>query len=459
MSFSNTVRLSLISTLVASMLGCAPHSQQDYEDRVTQSLDQIKTWSNQKPNEAVKVTSITDLMSIPELNQLIDHAMSNNPSIQQTALALQIAYAQKQESESDQLPTADFNFDANKDKDSEAEFSSELSVSWELDIWLKASDNKAAAYSSMLSSAADFQAAKDTLAADIMRQWLKISLYEQLIIVEQDRLSSIQTNETFVLQRYRKGLGDLEDLDNVRTNNESTQATMAEYKQALDSSNRALKVLLGELGESTVPDIPAQFPSVVTPLTELPSQDLARRPDLRAAFANIQSQQYITQVAYKDMLPSLSLTAALKDSSTNLSDSLLVSPLWSLLGQISAPLFRGGQLKAAAEIEALTTEKTFWAYQETLLTAVNEVEEALSQESALELQQTHLQAALDSALRSETNYQDKYRQGLVDMLDLLSIQQQTYDTKIQLLQAIHDRLSNRVDLGLALGLGVTNENK
>lgn len=459
MELRGSLHTSAISLLIAGLLGCATHTQEDYQERVSQSLEQLNTWSVNNAPQAVQTTKITDLITIPELDKLIGQALAESPSLQQTALALKIAYAQKREAGADQLPSAELDLSGSKDEGSDTQYSTELSISWELDVWQKIADNKAAASASLRSSLADYQAAKDTLAADMMRQWLKINLYQQLVAIEQRRLATQQNNEIFITERYRKGLGELEDLDSAHTSSESTQATIAEYQETLASTRRDLKVLLGQLGKNNLPDIPATFPEVVLPLADMPQQDLAHRPDLIAAYADIEAQQYNTQVAYKAMLPSLSLSATLSDSASNLSDSLLTSPLWNILGQLSAPLFKGGKLKAEAEIEALTTEKTFWAYQETLLNAVNEVEDALSQEQALERQQIHLRSALDSARRSETNYQNKYRKGLVDMLELLTVQQQTYDTEIQLVQITYDRLSNRIDLGLALGLGVTNEVK
>ncbi len=292
-----------------------------------------------------------------------------------------------------------------------------------------------------------------------MRQWLMINLYQQQVHIETQRLELLQRNEKVVTERYCQGLGGLEDRDSALTNMESTRATLAEYQETLASARRDLTTLLGQLGSQDPLIIPAQFPTVLLSLAHFPEQDLARRPDLIAAYANIEAQQYTTQVAYKAMLPSLSFSAALSDSDHRLSDSLLTSPLWSILGQLTAPLFQGGKLKAEAEMEALTTEQVFWAYQETLLTAVNEVESAFGQEQALERQQQHLRLALDSAQRSSANYLDKYRKGLVDILELLTIQQQTYDIEIKLAQVTYNRLSNRIDLGLALGLGVKNEDQ
>lgn len=457
MKLSNSLRFSVISLLLASMAGCAMFSQQDFDTRVAQSLEPLSVWSISNSAQAQRAMTLIDLISIPELEQIINQAMDHNPSVQQTAFALQIAYAQQRQVGADQLPSLGLNINASDEEQSERQFNTELSVSWELDIWQKIADSKAASSAQLASSAADYQAAKDALAASIMRQWLSISLYQQKVRIEQQRLVSLDANQTFVSERYRKGLGGLEDLDSAKSSSESTKATIAEYQEALAAAQRNLKVLLGQLGDYSLPEIPDQFPQVILPLADVPDQDLARRPDLIAAFADIQAQQYTTQVAYKAMLPSLSLSAALSDTATHLSDSLLTSPLWSILGQVTAPLFQGGRLKAEAQIEALKTEQTFWAYQETLLNAVNEVEDALSQEQALERQQQHLGLALESVRRSEASYQDKYRMGLVDILNLLTAQQQVYDIEIQLAQVTYNRLSNRVGLGLALGLGVINE--
>ncbi|WP_154115509.1 TolC family protein [Vibrio cincinnatiensis] len=459
MMSSHWLRLSAVSLLIAGLIGCATHSQQTYQARVSESLEQLTAWSVIDTEPAIDMVSITELIDIPELKQWIDRALEHNPSLQQTALALKIAYAQKQQIASDQLPSAELTLSGEKEEHSHSQYNTELSVSWELDIWQKIADGKAAASANLRSRAADYQAAKNTLAASIMRQWLMINLYQQQVHIETQRLELLQRNEKVVTERYRQGLGGLEDRDSALTNMESTRATLAEYQETLASARRDLTTLLGQLGSQDPLIIPAQFPTVLLSLAHLPEQDLARRPDLIAAYANIEAQQYTTQVAYKAMLPSLSFSAALSDSDHHLSDSLLTSPLWSILGQLTAPLFQGGKLKAEAEMEALTTEQVFWAYQETLLTAVNEVESALGQEQALERQQQHLRLALDSAQRSSANYLDKYRKGLVDILELLTIQQQTYDIEIKLAQVTYNRLSNRIDLGLALGLGVKNEDQ
>ena len=159
-------------------------------------------------------------------------------------------------------------------------------------------------------------------------------------------------------------------------------------------------------------------------------------------------------MAYKELLPSISLKAALEDIGNSPQSMLLSDPVWALLGQLTAPVFQGGKLKAAAEVAELQTAQSYEAYRETLLEAINEVENALSLEQSITRRQNHISSALASARNSLKRYQESYRSGLVDILDLLTVQEKTFDLASQLNTLTYERLTNRIDLGPALGLGV-----
>lgn len=129
---------------------------------------------------------------------------------------------------------------------------------------------------------------------------------------------------------------------------------------------------------------------------------------------------------------------------------MLSDPVWTLLGQLTAPLFQGGKLKSAAEIAELETAKSYQVYRETLLDAINEVENALSLEQSITRRHKHIESALASARNSLARYQECYRSGLVDILDLLTVQEKTFDIAAQLDNLIYQRLINRIDLGLGV---------
>lgn len=441
--------------LTAAFTLTACSSQPSYQGPTTEaSLQQHSQWQYQQDN-AEQANYITDLVEVQGLSELINQALKNNPSLNQVHVALKLAYAQRDVTAASQWFSIDAGFDAQRSETSGTEYSSSIDVSWEADIWQKIADNVAAQDMTVASEQATLQAAKDTLVATVIRTYLNIILQHDLLAIEQQRLVVLENNEQSIIERYQYGLEDLEDLDTARTDTASTRATIAQYQEDLAQAKRALVLLLGVDEIEKLPTI-SSFPKVMQPLSALPKQDLARRPDLQSAYYTIQAKRYLVDVAYKDLLPSISLSASLSDLAKTPRQALLTSPVWSLLGGITAPLFQGGALKAQVEIAKLDAEDAFWQYQDTLLSAVNEVENALGQEQSLTEQQQHITRALENAKRSYSNYQSKYQQGLVDILELLSVQQQMYDLQAQLSQLNYTLLTNRIDLGLALGLGVSS---
>jgi len=332
-------------------------------------------------------------------------------------------------------------------------FSGSLSISWELDLWKKLADNESAAKMDEREQQALLEAARTSLVGQVMTEWLGLTHDQRTINIEELRLVNLEKNELYIMQRYRNGIGTLEDLDSARTSTAVSRASLVEYKESLAQRQRVLKTLLGRIGTENLA-IKSLYPEVLTPLADLPEQTLQRRPDLQAAYFAIESANLRTSVAYKDLLPSLSLEAALGDISDSPGSMLLTDPVWALLGQLTAPLFQGGKLRAEAEIAELTTAQSFEVYRETLLEAISEVENALSFEQSITARQQHITSALSSARNSLERYQESYRSGLVDILDLLIIQEKTFDLAAQLDNLIYERLANRIDLGLALGLGV-----
>lgn len=433
-----------------SLTGCSLGNNNHHFQTIAQNeLTKISSWQNQQ-EKSQEATQLTELINIPQLTQLIQQAIQNNPDLQQVSMTLKMAYAQRGLANSDRIPHITTRLNSHKHEESNTNHDSDFTVSWEIDLWQKIQNNVSAADMDIASAKTNYQATLDTLAANIMRTWLSISLYQQLINIEEARLTSLQNNETFIVERYKNGLGSLEDLDNASSSSASTQATLANYQEVLSQRIRTLTLLLGDTPTKKEFHISNEFPTVLQPLATIPAQDLARRPDLQSAYFLILAEQYRTQAAYKALLPSINLSAAF------VGDELFKNPVWELLGQLTAPLFLGGELRSKVEIAQLTTEKAYWHYQSTLLNAVNEVENTLGQEQSLSRQQQHIQHALQTAHRSFSHYQKKYSQGLVDIIDLLSTQQQTFNLQAQLTQLIYNRLTNRISLGLALGLGVSS---
>ena len=440
----------LVSLPLVMLVACSITPEQpDYVTLISAEQQRVEQWQNFP--QQTDVAYLNDLIDTDMFEGLLQTAMQSNPSLQQTLLTLQIRQSQLTQAAAENRPFISSGFSALNSSDSDASFGADLSVSWQADLWGKLADNERAAKLDITEQNLLYQSARDTLAAEVMQVWLTLIAQQRAIDIEQQRNDSLQQTESFILQRYRQGLGTLEDLDLARSAVATSSARVESLTEDFRQQSIQLKTLIGQVDNPQF-DLPEDYPQVVIPEIDLPRQSLNRRPDLLAAYAAIQAASARTEVAYKDLLPSLNLQAVLEDVGSSPRASLFTAPVWSLLGQLTAPLYQGGQLRAEAEISELDTAIAYQQYRDTLLNAVTEIEQALSQEQALVKRQQHIETALASAENNLLQYQANYRSGLFAILDLLTVQQQTYDLQAQLDDLIYQRLLNRISLGLALGL-------
>ncbi|MBL4763991.1 MAG: TolC family protein [Colwellia sp.] len=436
---------------LCGLISCSTFEDVHYDE---QAVAQLKKLANADINAAQPTDNVTlsSLIASQEANQLVTRALSHNPSIQQTYFALKSAEQQLIGTRANQLPSLVGDVTSTKDEGSTSYYTPSLTVSWTIDIWQQLANNTSSQQATLLANAHAYQGARDLLAAKVIQSYLSLVQAAQLITIESQHVARLAINENIIVSRYRKGLSDLKDLDSAKSSTQSSRASLVAYQTQYQTESRHLALLTGETEISLIYQL--KFPEVFMPLSELSQQNLSRRPDLQQAYQAIIASQYQHKVAYKALLPTLSLSTSLSNSQTSLHDALFGSSAWQLLGNLSAPLFNAGALQSEVEVAKLDAEKSYWAFQESLLIAVNEVDNAIAQEISLNQQLTFTQSALTSALRSEKTYLERYRSGSVSLLDLLTVQEQTFSLQAEVSQLTYQQLSNRITLGLALGLGV-----
>lgn len=472
-------------TLCILLSACTSTDDRALSESASSSTGNNVVWQSQAQQQESKqtlllnsdttLTDVIDIKELPHLAGYIDEALSSNASLQQSLITLRKAQVAIDSAKADRNLNVDASISASKSEttnssastssntnsstssnSSSPSYSASMNVSWELDLWQKISDGISAANLDAASARASYQSARDSLVANVVRSYIDVLTQQQLLNIEQSRLTVLENNEAVILKRYSTGLGSLDDLDTARTSSANTRATIAQYENALLTAKRTLAVLLGRQNQSLNElNTQVSFPDVLLPLTTLPKQDLARRPDLQAAFYALKATEFEVDVAYKALLPSISLSASLSDNASTPSQALFTNPLWSLLGQMTAPLFQGGALRAQVEDAKLTSANAWWQYRETLLTAVQETQNALDSETALSARISHTNVALANAERSVSTIEGQYRQGLADILDLLSVYDTRFNLQAQAVELHAQKLQNRIDLGLALGLGVS----
>lgn len=443
----------LIGGVLLISSGCSSTSLPQTKSSQVQATSSVVT-------PVITPTRLSDelltLFPQPALRTLVQQTLTQNYDLRQTALRLQEQGVLTKQAQAQRVPTlnADVSSQRNRDTVSTSQHSLGMNINWELDVWRRLADSVRVSQSQERAQQWQYQAAKNSLAARVMQRWIDISLRQQMLKAERDWVASLQQTEAVIVERYRDGVGALADLETARAATARTRASLSAREQTQRDAYRQLALWQGKTVQV------AQLPSIDTVLTvrKPPSQiaaaTVAKRPDVQAAYQHIVAAHAQAAVAHKQLLPSFSLSSTLSQARPQLGDLLSGSVAWNVLGRLTAPLFDGGRLKAGAKLADLQAEGSYLAYQQTLLNALHEVDAALGQEASLAEQQQHLQTALQHAQASLKHYQGRYREGLGDILELLNAQQSLFSARIQLLQLQQARLSNRISLGLALGMGV-----
>lgn len=440
----------IIGIIIALTLsGCSTYKESDYLNKIEQDLSTLNI-----QDVEISTKKLTDLFNDKNLSSLINLAFEKNPNLQKALLDLEISRLQEKQTVSNALPQITSSISSDKEKDKSESYSSKISVNWEIDLWNKVKDAKIISQKNEEFKAIELESMKSVLAANIIKEWISLGLYDELISIEEKKLDSLMLSEKIATERYKKGIGDAVDIKQFRQNILTSKSSLEDYKKQRNTVSNTLNVLIGDIDSFNKDYKKIESLNVLSTLNDFGLQNLQNRPDLRLAYNSIEQQELSTKIAYKNMLPSFSLSAALSDTAEKPLESLFVNPIWNILGQITMPIYNGGNLKATAEIEEIKIKQSYWEYKETLLTAFKETNDSVLIEKSLLTQQAYIEESLKLAKEIEKTDKDRYLKGLITVSDYLSSQRTVFNLETELASLIKNRMENRINLGLALGLGV-----
>src|SRR6185437_5919573 len=264
----------------------------------------------------------------------------------------------------------------------------------------------------------------------------QIAATQQLIDIDQHELSIVQ-------RRFQLGSQTRADVLQQQTNLANVRAQLPPLQQKLAQAQHQLAVLTGRSPADTTPlelelsdlKLPQELP------VSLPSSLVAQRPDIRQQTALMHEMSANIGVATANMLPQLNLTAtSLGNASTQAASLAEASAgVWGIGGQITAPLFEGGALRAKRRAAIDAYDQAFAQYRLAVLQAFQAVADALT---ALQNDAQALKAqrdALDAAQSSLDLSQRQYAVGAVDQVTLLQAQQSYQSTRLNYVQALANR--------------------
>ncbi len=330
-----------------------------------------------------------------------------------------------------------------------------LFLSWEIDLWGKLNNQRRAAVLDYQAQSSTLEYAQLSLAGGVVQAWFVLVEAENQLKLARGTEESFTRAARMVRSRYEQGLRRGLDVRLSASNAASARALSAARAEQVRRASTALEVLLGRYPEGALVG-DGVLPVLTPKMTDaLPSELLARRPDLSAARAQAVAAELRHSAARKELLPSFSFDGSRGYQGNELKS--LDSPanlIWSLAGRLVQPLFQGGALRARAKAAEARGDMALATYAQALLTAFQEVETTLFAEETLAARETSLAEAAHEAVEAEKLASDLYARGLTGIFELLEAQRRSLNAQSSYLEVRRQRLSNRVTLYLALGGGI-----
>jgi len=332
-------------------------------------------------------------------------------------------------------------------------------VSYELDLWGRYAHASDAARSRWLATEFDRDAFRLSLSGETARAYF--ALAAAIGQYEQSRATMANREDSLRIEKLRFDGGESEEITfrRVEAEVETARAAMHVFELEIERRQNVLGLLLGRaprdlVEQKLLPQALGSSTAVALQPEGMPSDVLTRRPDIRAAEAQLAAAAGDVSSARAALLPSISLTGALGSASLDLGD-LFTDPanVWSVAGGIMQPVFQGGRLRSNVERERAVLDQRRAEYSRTVQNAFREVLDGLHAQSSLRSVETARTAQV-AALRRATDLAElQYKEGEIAFLELLDVRRALFAAEIELIAAKREALSGTVDLALALGGG------
>jgi multidrug efflux system outer membrane protein len=329
-----------------------------------------------------------------------------------------------------------------------------LVLNYEIDAWGRVRRTIEAARATEQASEADLRVVRLSTESMVAIDYYELRETDQELGVIDGTIQDLQQSLALTQSRFQHGLNSELEVEQAKTLVEQTQASEQTLKTQRAQLQHALAVLLGRTPESlTLPTQPSNAEPPNVPVG-LPSDLLERRPDIAEADRNIAAATARIGIAKAAYFPQLSLSGVAGYESTDPTSLLNWQDTLASLGASAvAPIFTGGRLKAGVDQAQAVFRESLAQYEKTVLVSYQQVEDQLSALHNLSTQARLQSLAVQDASRAEQIATDRYKQGLVSYLDVVTAQQNVLFNERTATQLAGQRLVASVVLIKALGGG------
>lgn len=404
----------------------------------------------------------------PILNGLIETSLQNNNDLMIAAARIDEVAGRYKIQDSSRYPQIGYGVDAGGSQRSleqplsfpglgnrtNEDYSASLKIGWELDIWGKLAQANEAVRADLMAAEENRQAVIMSLVSSVAVEYIELlNLDKKLQIAKQTLTERKKSLDLFENKMQGGQISELE-LAQVRSSYQQAASQIPAIELDILLQENRLSLILGKDPGPIERNTDIESLTVLELPTGLPADLLVRRPDIRQVVQKLASANARADIASKEYLPDLSLSALLGYGSDNISNLFDGSAgLWDAALGVAGPIFTGGRIEGSEQQAEAVKQQLLYEYKGTIQRALKEVDDSLvSLEKFKELQaiQTKHVAVLEDYVEYAISRHDA---GYSRYMEVLDAQRNLYNTQISLAKTEKNIFTTLVNLYKAMGGG------
>ncbi|MDO3642170.1 efflux transporter outer membrane subunit [Mucilaginibacter sp. L3T2-6] len=408
------------------------------------------------------------------LQKLIDSAIAKNYDMQIAVKNIEASQLLFKQVKWNNVPQVDLNVTASSSRPSDnsingltlsqadigtkhiEDYSANLAVSWEADIWGKIHNQQRSALAAYLQTEEARKAIQTNLVATVSQGYYNLLMLDAQLQIAQKNVKLNDSTLRIIKLQYDAGQVTSLAVQQAEAQRQAAEQLVPQFEQNIAIQENALRILTGQLPDRI--ERSSNLDAMVIPAnvaTGVPSAVVSRRPDVKSAELELQIANSRVGITKAEMYPALRITAQGGVNSFKASNwfNVPASLFGVVAGSVVQPLLDHKRLKTDYEVAKVDREKTVLQFRQSVLNAVGEVSDALVKIEKLKSQQAIAANRVNTLQQATKNANLLFKNGMATYLEVITAQGNVLQGELELASIKRDELSAVSELYRSLGGG------
>jgi multidrug efflux system outer membrane protein len=398
----------------------------------------------------------------PLLASLEERAALGNLDLREATARVREARARRGVARADLFPSVDATGSARRSRTSGAErdlYSAGFDSSWELDLFGGVRRSVEAAEADLGASEEDLRDVLVTLLSEVALNYVDVRSFQARLSIAQANLKAQEETYDITRWRFEAGLTSQLDVEQARANMENTRSQIPSLRTGLAQAMNRISILLGESPGALDAELSGQGPVPAAPLevaVGVPAEALRQRPDVRRAERQLAAQTARVGVATAELYPRFTLSGSIGLEALSFGGLFSTrNRTYGIGSGFTWNVFHAGAVRQNIEVQDALQEQALTRYESAVLSALEEVENALAAYAGEQVRRQSLAESSEAARRAADLAGEQYSAGLIDFQVVLDAQRSLLNSQDQLATSEAEIASDLIRLYKALGGGWT----